>query len=103
MEPIKVIQLLRAPPKLFRRCYMHIAGEAYRTAKTPHTREFAAWTDPPGNGQAPVATFQVEVLDDKTVSGAKSRLSKLLCCWTKNWEYVKVTKLDGAAKDDPAG
>lgn len=94
MTPAEVIGLFRDPETLLRHCYLVIAGDAYRTPDNPQ------YPKPPRNGQAPTATFQVEV-GDKAVKGFTTGLSGLFHR-TKKRVYVRITMLDGAAKDDLA-
>jgi len=89
MTPAQVIALLPDPETLLRRCYLHIAGGATRTATVPTA------PPPPANGQAQVATFAVEI-GHQTVPGFTTGLSGLLGL-RKDRPFVKFTKVHGAA------
>jgi hypothetical protein len=89
MTPAEVIQLLDDPDKLMRRCYLHIAGGATRTAQLPDLPL------PPANGQAQIATFSVSI-GHQGVSGFTTGLSGFFGL-IKDRPFVKFTKQHGAA------
>lgn len=91
MTVAEVKALFTDPEKLLRRCYLHIAGGATRTATLP------LLPLPPANGQAQVATFAISIADNKNVTGFTTG-------WagfhgeTKARAFVRLTKQPGAAK-----
>jgi hypothetical protein len=95
MTVAEVKALFADPEKLLRRCYLHIAGGATRSPKYPDLPL------PPANGQAVVATFQIEVSDFQSANGFTTGLSGLFGK-VKERPFVKITKQPGAAKANPA-
>lgn len=95
MDVAEVKALFADPEKLLRRCYLHIGGGATRSPSLPNL------PPPPANGQAEIATFSIEVSTHQTATGfttgASGRDGK-----TKTRPFVKILKLSGHAKAQPA-
>jgi len=79
------------PPKLLRRCYLHIAGGATRSPSLPNLPA------PPANGQAAIATFTIALDGNRRVTGFTTGWSGLVGR-TKDRPFVKISKLAGPAK-----
>lgn len=103
MTPAEVIQLLQSPEKLMRRVNLVIAGGATRSPTLPNAPA------PPANGQAVIATFNVEMKGymsngafvARTAKGFTTGLSGLLGR-QKDRPIAQVTRLPGPAVAVPA-
>lgn len=87
MTPQDVIDLFNEPEKLMRRCHLAIAGGVGHTG---------------ANGQATVATFQIDVAAGQTVRGFTTGVSGLFGR-QKDRPVVRIRKLAHAADPAPAG
>jgi hypothetical protein len=94
MDVAGVKALFVDPPKLLRRCYLQIAGQATKSSSRPNL------PPPPANGQAVIATFTIALDDDKRVTGFTTGFSGCLGR-TKDRPFVKITKLPGPANAQP--